>query len=77
LELEALCKKYANDAQKPREEKTKLEGIIESHDKLIMEFTDKYGTTTTMRMRMMMTEGTPPHPCYNTTPCTYATCCCP
>jgi hypothetical protein len=35
-ELEALCKKR-------REEKTKLEGMIESLDELIMEFTNKYG----------------------------------
>jgi hypothetical protein len=42
-ELEALCKKLREDARKLREEKTKLEGIVESHDELIMEFTDKYG----------------------------------
>jgi hypothetical protein len=35
-ELEALCKKL-------REVKTKLEGMVESRDELIMEFTDKYG----------------------------------
>jgi hypothetical protein len=42
-ELEALCKKLREDAQKLREVKTKLEGMVKSHDELIMEFTDKYG----------------------------------
>jgi predicted nuclease with TOPRIM domain len=42
-ELEALCKKYAEDTRKLREEKTKLEGMVESRDELIMEFVDKYG----------------------------------
>jgi hypothetical protein len=42
-ELEALCKLYAEDAQKLREEKTKLEGMVESCDELVMEFTNKYG----------------------------------
>jgi chromosome segregation ATPase len=41
-ELEALCKKYTEDAQKLKEEKTKLEGMVKSYDELIMEFTDKY-----------------------------------
>jgi hypothetical protein len=39
MELEALCKKYAEDAQKLRKEKTKLEGMVESRDELIMEIT--------------------------------------
>jgi hypothetical protein len=54
MELEALCKKL-------REDKTQLEGMVESHDELIMEF----DTTPTMRMlmmRMMTMEETPPHP---------------
>jgi hypothetical protein len=42
-ELEALCKKHDEDAQKLRKENAKLEGMVESHDKLIMEFTDKFG----------------------------------
>jgi hypothetical protein len=42
MELVALCKKYAEDAQKLKE-KTKLEGMVESRDELIMEFIDKYG----------------------------------
>jgi hypothetical protein len=29
MELEALCKKLGEDAQKLREEKTKLEGMVE------------------------------------------------
>jgi hypothetical protein len=36
-ELEALCKKLREDAQKLEEEKTTLEGMVESHDELIME----------------------------------------
>jgi hypothetical protein len=43
MELEALCKKYVEDTEMLREEKTKLEGIVESHDELIMKFTNKYG----------------------------------
>jgi hypothetical protein len=36
-ELEALCKRLREDAQKLREEKTTLEGMIQSHDELILE----------------------------------------
>ncbi len=36
-ELEALCKRLREDAQKLREEKTTLEGMIQSRDELIME----------------------------------------
>jgi hypothetical protein len=43
MDLEALCKKYAEDTEMLREEKTKLEGIVESHDELIMKFANKYG----------------------------------
>jgi hypothetical protein len=43
MELEALCKRLREDAQKLREENNKLEGMVESHDALIMEFTDRYG----------------------------------
>jgi hypothetical protein len=42
MELEALCKKYVEDTEMLRE-KTKLEGIVESHDELIIKFTNKYG----------------------------------
>jgi hypothetical protein len=41
-ELEALCKKHDEDAQKLRKENAKLEGMVESHDELIMEFVDKF-----------------------------------
>jgi hypothetical protein len=43
MKLEALCKTLREDAQKLREEKTKLEGMVESHDKLIMEITNEIG----------------------------------
>jgi chromosome segregation ATPase len=41
-ELEALCKRLREDAQKLKEEKTTLEGMIQSHDELIMEMAKKY-----------------------------------
>jgi chromosome segregation ATPase len=42
-ELEALCKRLREDAQKLREEKTTLEGMIQSHDELILEMSKEYG----------------------------------
>jgi hypothetical protein len=42
-ELEALCKRLREDAQKLREEKTTLEGMIRSRDELILEMADEYG----------------------------------
>jgi vacuolar-type H+-ATPase subunit I/STV1 len=42
-ELEALCKRLREDAQKLREEKTTLEGMIQSHDELILEMDEEYG----------------------------------
>jgi chromosome segregation ATPase len=42
-ELEALCKRLREDAQKRREEKTTLEGMIQSCDELIMEMAEEYG----------------------------------
>jgi hypothetical protein len=42
-ELEAICKRLREDAQKLREEKTTLEGMIQSHDKLILEMAEEYG----------------------------------
>jgi hypothetical protein len=39
-ELEALCKRLREDAQKLREEKTTLEGMIQSHDELILDDED-------------------------------------
>jgi chromosome segregation ATPase len=42
-ELEALCKRLREDAQKLREEKTTLEEMIQSCDKLIREMAEEYG----------------------------------
>jgi hypothetical protein len=42
-ELEALCKRLREDAQKLKEEKIALEGMIQSHDELIMEMAKEYG----------------------------------
>jgi chromosome segregation ATPase len=36
-ELETLCKKLRDDTQRLEEEKATLEGMVESHDKLLME----------------------------------------
>jgi hypothetical protein len=41
--LEALCKRLREDAQKLKEEKTTLEGMIQSRDELIMEMAEEYG----------------------------------
>jgi hypothetical protein len=43
IELEALCKKLREDTQKIREEKTILEGMIQSRDELILEMAEEYG----------------------------------
>jgi hypothetical protein len=43
IELGALCKRLREDAEKLREEKTTLEGMIQSHDELIMEMAEEYG----------------------------------
>jgi chromosome segregation ATPase len=42
-ELEALCKRLREDAQKLKEEKTTLDGMIQSHNELIMEMAEEYG----------------------------------
>jgi hypothetical protein len=42
-ELEALCKRLREDAQKLREEKTTLEGMIQSRDELILQMAREYG----------------------------------
>jgi hypothetical protein len=42
-ELEALCKRLREDAQKLSEEKTTLEGMIQSRDELILEMAEEYG----------------------------------
>jgi hypothetical protein len=42
-QLEALCKRLREDAQKLKEEKTTLDGMIQSRDKLIMVMAEEYG----------------------------------
>jgi hypothetical protein len=42
-ELEASCKRLREDAQKLRDEKTTLEGMIQSRDELILEMAEVYG----------------------------------
>jgi hypothetical protein len=43
MELEAICKRLREDAQKLKEEKTTLEGMVESRDEPIMEMAEEYG----------------------------------
>jgi hypothetical protein len=43
IELEALCKRLREDAQKLWEEKTTLEGMIQSRDELVLEIAEEYG----------------------------------
>jgi predicted nuclease with TOPRIM domain len=42
-ELEAVCKRLREDAQRLREERTTLEGMIQSCDELILEMAEEYG----------------------------------
>jgi hypothetical protein len=42
MELEALCKRLREDAQKLKE-KTTPKGMVEFHDELIMEMVEEYG----------------------------------
>jgi hypothetical protein len=42
-ELEAVCKRLREDAQRLREERTTLEGMIQSRDELILEMAEEYG----------------------------------
>jgi hypothetical protein len=42
-ELEALCKRLREDAQKLREEKATLEGMIKSCDELLVEMAEEFG----------------------------------
>jgi hypothetical protein len=42
-ELEALCKKLRDDTQRLEEEKTTLEGMVESRDELLMEIARETG----------------------------------
>jgi predicted nuclease with TOPRIM domain len=41
--LEAVFKRLREDAQRLREERTTLEGMIQSHDELILEMAEEYG----------------------------------
>jgi chromosome segregation ATPase len=41
--LETLCKRLREDTQKLNEEKTTLEGMIQSRDELIVEMAEEYG----------------------------------
>jgi hypothetical protein len=43
MELETLCKKLREDAQKLKKEKATLEGMVKSHDELIMEIIREIG----------------------------------
>jgi hypothetical protein len=43
IELETLCKRLREDAQRLREERTTLEGMIQSRDELILEIAEQYG----------------------------------
>jgi hypothetical protein len=43
MELEAMCKRLREDTQKLKEEKTTLEGMVESRDEPIMEMAEEYG----------------------------------
>jgi hypothetical protein len=42
-ELDSVCKRLREDAQRLREERTTLEGMIQSHDELILEMGEEYG----------------------------------
>jgi hypothetical protein len=42
-ELEAVCKRLREDAERLREERTTLEGMIQSYDELLLEMAEEYG----------------------------------
>jgi hypothetical protein len=42
-ELEVICKRLRKNTQRLREERTTLEGMIQSHDELILEMAKEYG----------------------------------
>jgi hypothetical protein len=42
-ELEAVCKRLREDAQRLREERTTLEGMIQCRDEVILEMAEEYG----------------------------------
>jgi hypothetical protein len=87
-ELEALCKQHIEAAQKQREEKANMEGMVESRDELIMGISDEFGYNcmdedtdkrkiVRMRRTMMIMEETPPHPLLLRYPYSCTTCCRP
>jgi myosin heavy subunit len=43
IELEALCKKLREDTERLEEEKATLEGMVESHDEMLMEIAREMG----------------------------------
>jgi hypothetical protein len=43
IELEAVCKRLREDTQRLREERTTLEGMIQSRDELTLEMAKEYG----------------------------------
>jgi hypothetical protein len=43
MELDALYKRLRDDAQKLREERATLEGMMKSHDELLREMAEEYG----------------------------------
>jgi hypothetical protein len=43
IELEAVCKRLREDAQRLRDERTTLEGMIQSREELILEMVEEYG----------------------------------
>jgi hypothetical protein len=66
-ELEALCKKLRDDTQRLEEEKATLEGMVESHDELLMEIAretglDCMGKMRKKKKRILTTKEMPPHP---------------
>jgi hypothetical protein len=63
----ALGKRLREDTQKVREEKTTLEGMIQSCDELILEMAEEYGLNRMGEndddeMRMMTMKGMSSHP---------------
>jgi hypothetical protein len=42
-ELEVICKRLREDAQRLREERTTLQGMVQSHDELILEMAEECG----------------------------------
>jgi predicted nuclease with TOPRIM domain len=53
-ELEAICKRLREDSQRLREERTTLEGMIQSYDELILEMAKEYDTCSSVWVMHMM-----------------------